>query len=122
VTHHISPDVDTERNLLVADLTKAIAAQVDWLDKFHTQLEGRNGGGDPWRTDGLPGHCHSGSSTSSEHRGPDALNGHIQASTPMVCASCSVIAAFGSAANAQPLRTIMARVRLQTPVRHFESS
>ena len=52
VTHHISPDVDAERNLLVADLTKATAAQVDWLDKFHTQLEGRNGGGDPWRTDG----------------------------------------------------------------------
>ncbi len=52
VTHHISPDVDAERNLLVADLTKAIAAQVEWFDKFHTQLEGRNGGGDPWRTDG----------------------------------------------------------------------
>jgi LssY C-terminus len=52
VTHHISPDVDAERDLLVADLTKATAAEVVWLDGFHTQLQGRNGGGDPWRTDG----------------------------------------------------------------------
>ena len=52
VTHHISPDVDAERDLLVADLKNAIHAQIDWLDGFHTQLQGRNGGGDPWRTDG----------------------------------------------------------------------
>jgi hypothetical protein len=52
VTHHISPDIDAERDLLVADLSKAIPVQVDWLDKFHTQLQGKNGGGDPWRTDG----------------------------------------------------------------------
>ena len=52
VTHHISPEVDAERDLLVAGLTKAIPAQVEWLDRFHPQLQGRNGGGDPWRTDG----------------------------------------------------------------------
>jgi LssY C-terminus len=52
VTHHISPDIDAERDLLVADLTKAIPAKIVWLDGFHTQLQGRNGGGDPWRTDG----------------------------------------------------------------------
>jgi LssY C-terminus len=52
VTHHISPNVDTERDLLVADLTKAIPAQVQWLAGFQTQLQGRNGGGDAWRTDG----------------------------------------------------------------------
>jgi LssY C-terminus len=52
VTHHISPDVDAERDLLVADLSKAIPAQVRWLDGFHKELQGRNGGGDPWRTDG----------------------------------------------------------------------
>jgi hypothetical protein len=52
VTHHISPDIDAERDLLVADLKNAIHAQIDWLDGFHTQLQGRNGGGDPWRTDG----------------------------------------------------------------------
>ena len=52
VTHHISPNVDAERDLLVADLSKANPAQVRWFDGFHTQLQGRNGGGDPWRTDG----------------------------------------------------------------------
>jgi len=52
VTHHISPNVDAERDLLVANLTKAIPAQVRWLDGFHKELQGRNGGGDPWRTDG----------------------------------------------------------------------
>ena len=52
VTHHISPNVDAERDLLVADLTTAIPAQVQWLDGFHKELQGRNGGGDSWRTDG----------------------------------------------------------------------
>jgi hypothetical protein len=52
VTHHISPDVDAERDLLVTDLNNAIRVKVEWLDGFHTQLQGRNGGGDPWRTDG----------------------------------------------------------------------
>jgi hypothetical protein len=52
VTHHISANVDAERDLLVANLTKAIPAQVQWLDGFHKELQGRNGGGDPWRTDG----------------------------------------------------------------------
>jgi len=52
VTHHISPEIDAERDLLVADLRKAIPAQVEWLDGFHAQLQGKNGGGDPWRTDG----------------------------------------------------------------------
>jgi hypothetical protein len=51
VTHHISPNLDAERNLLVTDLTKAIPAQVWWLDGFHEELLGRNGGGDQWRTD-----------------------------------------------------------------------
>jgi LssY C-terminus len=52
VTHHISPDIDAERDLLVADLKNAIHSEIDWLDGFHSQLQGRNGGGDPWRTDG----------------------------------------------------------------------
>lgn len=53
VTHHISPDVDAERNLLVADLERAgHASEVRWIDGFHKVLQGRNGGGDPWHTDG----------------------------------------------------------------------
>ncbi len=53
VTHHIAPDVDAERDRLVAELQQAGAAQsVEWKDGFHEQLEGHNGGGDPWHTDG----------------------------------------------------------------------
>jgi hypothetical protein len=53
VTHRIAPDVDAERELLLADLTKAKRLTgVRWIDGFHKELQGRNGGGDPWRTDG----------------------------------------------------------------------
>lgn len=53
VTHHIGPDVDAERDLIVAGLRKAgWVADVAWIDDFHVQREGRNGGGDAWHTDG----------------------------------------------------------------------
>ena len=53
VTHHIGPDVDAERDLIVQGLTTAgWVASVQWIDGFHHELEGRNGGGDLWRTDG----------------------------------------------------------------------
>jgi hypothetical protein len=53
VTHHIGPDVDAERNRIVDELRKTGEVQsVYWVDHFHRQLEGRNGGGDPWHTDG----------------------------------------------------------------------
>ncbi len=53
VTHHIAPDVDAERDRLVGELQQAGMVQaVQWLDGFHTEREGRNGGGDPWHTDG----------------------------------------------------------------------
>ncbi len=53
ITHHISPDVDAERDLLIADLTAARRVnQMRWVDGFHKELHGRNGGGDLWRTDG----------------------------------------------------------------------
>ncbi len=53
ITHHISPDVDAERDKIFADLQKAGAlADVFWIDDFHTTLTGKNGGGDPYRTDG----------------------------------------------------------------------
>jgi hypothetical protein len=53
ITHHIAPDVDKERDHLFADLR----ATGDLSDRytivgFHTELKGRNGGGDPWVTDG----------------------------------------------------------------------
>lgn len=53
VTHHIGADVDAERDRLAAELTRARwAAAVEWIDDFNGEREGRNGGGDLWRTDG----------------------------------------------------------------------
>ena len=53
VTHHIAPEVDAERDLIVAELrARGLAQAVQWKRDFHVQREGRNGGGDPWRTDG----------------------------------------------------------------------
>jgi hypothetical protein len=53
ITHHIAPDVDKERDHLFSDLkaTGDLAEQYT-VKGFHTQLEGRNGGGDRWVTDG----------------------------------------------------------------------
>jgi LssY C-terminus len=53
VTHHIGPDVDAERDRIASELTAAgCAGAVDLVDGFHAELSGRNGGGDPWHTDG----------------------------------------------------------------------
>ena len=53
ITHHIAPDIDTERDGIIADLQRAGRADsVEWEDNFQDPPEGRNGGGDPWKTDG----------------------------------------------------------------------
>jgi hypothetical protein len=53
VTHHTGPDIDAERDRISDELQKAgWVRQVRWINDFHQQHEGRNGGGDPWRTDG----------------------------------------------------------------------
>ncbi len=53
LTHRIAADVDTERDLLPADLTKASALlTTHWIGGFHKIMQGRNGGGDSWHTDG----------------------------------------------------------------------
>jgi hypothetical protein len=53
ITHHIGPDVDAERDLIAQSLVKAgRATELRWIDDFHPQREGRNGGGDRWTTDG----------------------------------------------------------------------
>jgi hypothetical protein len=52
VTHHISGDLDAERDRLIAGLQRAaVATETFALDAFQ-QFQGRNGGGDPWHTDG----------------------------------------------------------------------
>lgn len=53
VTHHISGDVDAERDRLFDELKKTgdlTDAQI--IDDFHKVKSGKNGGGDEWHTDG----------------------------------------------------------------------
>lgn len=53
ITHHIDADVDQERDKVLADVRQAgLLVDVIWVDDFHQRLEGKNGGGDPYRTDG----------------------------------------------------------------------
>jgi hypothetical protein len=53
VTHVTAPDVDAERDYLFRDLQQTgDLAERYFVDNFHKTHEGRNGGGDPWRTDG----------------------------------------------------------------------
>jgi hypothetical protein len=53
ITHVTAADVDQERDYLFECLEKSgDLASHDVVTGFHTQLEGKNGGGDPWRTDG----------------------------------------------------------------------
>ena len=53
VTHVTAADVDTERAKLFHDLEgTGDLASVERIPGFHKVLKGRNGGGDPWHTDG----------------------------------------------------------------------
>jgi hypothetical protein len=53
ITHHIGSDVDVERDRLMDDLQKTGDLQETYAENgFHKVLEGRNGGGDRWYTDG----------------------------------------------------------------------
>lgn len=53
ITHHISAEVDAERDKLLDDLQRVgKLTSVKWLDDFHEQKSGKNGGGDPYHTDG----------------------------------------------------------------------
>jgi len=53
ITHHIAPDVDAERDHLINDLKQAgRLVDVQVVPDFHKVRSGRNGGGDPWHTDG----------------------------------------------------------------------
>lgn len=52
ITHHIAPDIDAERNHLLANLQYTHEVSIDYIDGFHKVLTGHNGGGDRWFTDG----------------------------------------------------------------------
>ena len=53
ITHHIAPDIDAERDRLIADLGTAgqLSGTFQMPGTGPTE-SGRNGGGDPYRTDG----------------------------------------------------------------------
>jgi hypothetical protein len=53
ITHHISGDVDKERDHLFDNLEKTGDLNENFaIADFHKRLEGVNGGGDHWHTDG----------------------------------------------------------------------
>jgi hypothetical protein len=53
ITHHTAGDIDNERDKLFDDLKRTGDLAEDYLvPGFHKVLTGRNGGGDPWHTDG----------------------------------------------------------------------
>lgn len=53
ITHHISGDIDAERDYVIHSLQKADElAEMYKVPGFHKEREGRNGGGDQWHTDG----------------------------------------------------------------------
>jgi len=52
ITHHIDANVDAERDKLVADMQKWTGLKLEWTDPFHEAKTGKNGGGDPYFTDG----------------------------------------------------------------------
>jgi hypothetical protein len=53
ITHFIAADIDAERNYLFRDLEQTSRLSETFVvDGFHKVLEGRNGGGHPWHTDG----------------------------------------------------------------------
>jgi hypothetical protein len=53
ITHHTAPNIDAERDKLFHDLKETgDLSEVYFIDGFHKELEGKNGGGDPWFTDG----------------------------------------------------------------------
>lgn len=54
ITHHIAPDIDAERDFLVGDLAKAgLLASTSEMAGIGATKTGRNGGGDPYFTDGM---------------------------------------------------------------------
>ncbi len=53
ITHHIAPDIDAERDHLFDTLKRTgKLSEVYAVNDFQSTREGRNGGGDPWHTDG----------------------------------------------------------------------
>jgi hypothetical protein len=77
VPHHIAPDIDSERELLTDDLKAAkVVTTIYEVTGIGPTVDGRNGGGDPYFTDGeikisvLVEGCNQRSATVSELADP----------------------------------------------------
>ena len=54
ITHHIGPDIDAERDRVISDLRQAGQLSSDYeIEGIGATKTGRNGGGDPYFTDGM---------------------------------------------------------------------
>ena len=52
-THHIDANIDADRDKLMNDLTAAgRLSSTEGIEGFQPKHDGRNGGGDPYHTDG----------------------------------------------------------------------
>jgi hypothetical protein len=81
VTHHVAPDIDAERNLLTDDLKSAKVVEAIYeVSGIGPTLNGRNGGGDPYRTDGevkvsrLVAGCNATAETAAELDNPPLVD------------------------------------------------
>jgi len=53
ITHHIGADIDAERDKIIDDIRQAGRLRdMYWIADFQEELTGKNGGGDPYHTDG----------------------------------------------------------------------
>ena len=53
ITHHIDANIDADRDKLMNDLTAAgWLSSTEGIEGFQPKHDGRNGGGDPYHTDG----------------------------------------------------------------------
>lgn len=52
ITHHIDANIDADRDKLMQDLAASLSS-TSKFEEFQTTHDGRNGGGDPYHTDGM---------------------------------------------------------------------
>jgi len=81
ITHHIAPDIDSERDLLTDDLkTAKVVTTIYEVTGIGPTLDGRNGEGDPYFTDGeikisvLVEGCNQHSATVSQLANPPLID------------------------------------------------
>jgi LssY-like putative type I secretion system component LssY len=74
ITHHVAPDIDAERDFVLADLVQAQKAKATyWVSGVGPTLFGRNGGGDPFFTDGEIAFARLAPGCEAQERAPAAL-------------------------------------------------